>query len=250
MISVPCCIDDRFDDCGTFPEGLYVFQDIRTDGHSPLRLAEHVRCLQEAARELFGDTPAIDERTTKSRIERLLRDNGYSATMPSHIAMRLYRSGEAVIIARETLPYTRMTIRSIYPEAAIIDYDIPFSRQPSSLRETICAAASLQAAAAGARCVLQRNSAGEIVAADDAPIFVVAGRDILMPEQLPSVEFDIAAAAIRKAGFSPIAETVTDDLLARADELFYVDYRGLTAVSRCGERAYMHIIAERIADHL
>ena len=250
MISVPCCIDDRFDDCGAFPEGLYVFQNIRTDGHRPLRLAEHIRCLQEAAQEMFGTSPHIDARATERSIERLLHDNDYSATMPSHIAMRHYRTGETALIARETLPYTRMTMRSIYPAAAIVDYDIPFSRQPSSLRESIVAAASLQAAAAGARCVLQRNAAGEIVAADDAPMFVVAERDIIMPEQLPSVEADIAVEAIRKAGFHLATASVTADLLARADELFYVDYRGLTAVSRCGERVYMHIIAERIAQHL
>ena len=250
MKSLPCCIDGRRADLGEYPDGLYVYQDIRTEGHRPLNLPRHIFYLQDAARELFGTVPDIDERTLEASVSSLLKENDYPSAMPSHITLRHYLSGQTVIAARETSPYRRMTMRTIFPAAAVIDYDIPFSAQPSSVREAARGTAALRAAAAGAGTVLQRTSSGCIAAADDARPFAVVGREIIMPDTLPSVWSEIAVAAVRKAGFAPVTETITDELLARADELFYVDHRGLTAVSRCGGRAYMHIIAERVGENL
>ena len=35
-----------------------------------------------------------------------------------------------------------------------------------------------------------------------------------------------------------------------ADEIFFIDYRGITSIGRCGSRAYMHILTERIAENI
>ena len=47
-----------------------------------------------------------------------------------------------------------------------------------------------------------------------------------------------------------LASPVGRDDLPRMDELFFIDHRGVTALSRCDGQPYMAIFAERIAGAL
>ena len=56
--------------------------------------------------------------------------------------------------------------------------------------------------------------------------------------------------SIRAAGLELIEAPVGRDELPRMDELFFIDHRGVTALSRCDGQPYMAILAERIAGAL
>ena len=55
-------IDDRTADCSALPDGLYVYQNIRTVGHRALYASRHIELLDRAACEILGRTAAIDAR--------------------------------------------------------------------------------------------------------------------------------------------------------------------------------------------
>ena len=65
-----------------------------------------------------------------------------------------------------------------------------------------------------------------------------------------SIGRSLAVRSIRAAGLELAASPVGRDDLPRMDELFFIDHRGVTALSRCDGQPYMAIFAERIAGAL
>ena len=66
----------------------------------------------------------------------------------------------------------------------------------------------------------------------------------------PTKRRSLAVRSIRAAGLELAASPVGRDDLPRMDELFFIDHRGVTALSRCDGQPYMAIFAERIAGAL
>ena len=92
-----------------------------------------------------------------------------------------------------------------------------------------------------------RSEEGEIVAIDGAPVVAVFDDEIRFSRMGEGVEFDIvfgvAEIGHRRVTRGAIMEA---DLLS-AKEVFTVDYRGITSVSSFASRAYMDIVAEKLA---
>mgnify|MGYP001521573706 FL=1 len=245
-----CCIDGHMEACGTWPDGLYVYQNIRTAGHEPLYLDRHIACLRHAAREVTGRAPEIDTAGTARDIAELLRRNNYPTAVQSQVIMRWYASGHLLLAGGEISPYREFGLRSIYPTAAVVTYDNPLSPHPTSAREALAAIARLRAASAGARIAIQADSAGLVVSADNAPVFTVREYTVTTPPAADSVERSLVIEAVRKAGLQMATADIAVADLDRADEIFFIDYRGITSIGRCGSRAYMHILTERIAENI
>lgn len=245
----PCLIDGREYDCGFMPEGLYVFQNIRTAGVQAAEAARHAEILDLAAREVLGRNDSTDSRALAADIENLLRRNNYPSGALSYVTVRRYMGGELTVSAREIFPYGRRQLRMIFPRAAVCDYDLPFGEWPTSLSESAdeTARAAVRKACPDVRTVVRRSSGGAILSADGAPLFIVEGGQIVSPvPQVPSAEFESVAAAARKAGIPFTADAIDTERLLAADELFFADRRGLTAVSSCEGHLYMHLTADRI----
>lgn len=247
----PCCIDNRMADGEQLPEGLYVYQNIRTQGCRPLCTERHVDSLRRAAAEVLCTLPDIDDRTVARSITSLLERGGYPSDMASYATVRYYASGQTVILGGDILPYARISIRTVYPRGAVVDYDPPFSDYPSSLSLAALQAARIRARAAGAEAVIRRNTRGLIASAEESPLFAVCGDEVVVSSAtVSSAEFDTACKAIAAAGLTLRIDDLTAAGLEAADEAFFIDHRGITALSRCGERTYMHLLAHRIAKHL
>ena len=242
----PCIVDGRPCDWGDMPDGLYVSQNIAVTGRRGVSVDRYAEALDYASRELLGFGIRQSARSIERDIETLFADNGYPADGLSRAIVRQYLSGEFVIRAGEILPYRERALRVVFPRAAVVDYDIPFSEVRSSLSE-----AALEAAYGhlprGVQTVLRRSSRGGIVSADGAPLFAVAGKRVTTPEpEVPSAEFEMAAEAVLAAGLDLVTGEVDSEMLLEADELFFADYRGITAVSSFEERHYMHLMAARV----
>ena len=65
--------------------------------------------------------------------------------------------------------------------------------------------------------------------------------------QPTSVEGSLLADAIRRAGLQLEVVPIALDAAENADEIFYADHRGITALGSFNERPMMHILAEKIA---
>jgi branched-subunit amino acid aminotransferase/4-amino-4-deoxychorismate lyase len=133
------------------------------------------------------------------------------------------------------------------PEGVDVRYDVPISEVHSSLRRAVFEAAQAEAENRGARVAVRVDSDGFLRSVDDAELFVVKEYTVMTPAQPMSVEGRLLAEAIRRVGLqleiAPIALDVADD----ADEIFYADHRGITALGRFNGRPLMHILAEKIA---
>ena len=73
---------------------------------------------------------------------------------------------------------------------------------------------------------------------------------VYAPPVEASIGRSLAVRSIRAAGLELAASPVGRDDLPRMDELFFIDHRGVTALSRCDGQPYMAIFAERIAGAL
>lgn len=70
---------------------------------------------------------------------------------------------------------------------------------------------------------------------------------VYTPPAPPSVERELACRAVEAARLPLLELEIGREQLARFDEIFYVDHRGLTSLSACEGQLYAAIITERIA---
>ena len=247
----PCIVDGREYDLAGIPDGLYVSQNIAVAGRRGLFVERHTEALDYASRTLLGFGLRQSAGSIERDIAALLADNGYPADGLSYAVVRQYLSGELMIAAGDIFPYRERALRVIFPRAEIVDFDIPVSDVRSSLSEAAveAARAMVQRQRPGVQTVIRRNSRGEIVSADGAPLFIVSEGCATAPEpEFPSAEFETAAEAVLAAGLPLNTGTVDTDMVLAADELFFADCRGITAVSSCGGHRYMHLMAARVGD--
>lgn len=243
--------NDRFCDGNAMPEGLYVYRNVRTRGVWPMNMERTRELLCEASREIFGRNDVPDTDTLVRRTATLLKRGNYPAHALSYVTIRCFQSGETVILGHDVLPYPHPGLRSLFPQGVVVGFDVPFERYPSSASEAMWALARIEAARQGAQAVLRRDARGLIVAAEASPLFVVAGNGIVYPSSTPdSVEAEHALHAIAAAGLTAQKADIDETMLAAADEIFYADHRGITALHALGPRRCMHLTAERIAKQL
>ena len=86
--------------------------------------------------------------------------------------------------------------------------------------------------------------------ADDAPLLGISGHTVRITPGLASVERQLAAEAVRATGLELREEPFGRNDLPHLDELFFVDHRGVTALSHCDGQPLMTLLSERIAEAL
>ena len=231
----------------TEPEGVYVYQYIHVRRVQLPELPAHIAAAADTARKIFGTEFRPDVRETDSLCRRMLLQNRYPENLSSCIEMRLYASGDVVYRCGEIFTHDGLTFRPVRPEAVSLCYDIPFGDGPTSARRAAHAMAMNEARRKGFREVVRCSSSGLAATAGDAPLFAVFGRRIVTPPAAPSVERDRVVLAAAKAGYRLSEEVVARESLRFADELFYSDCRGITALFGCDGRTYTDIIARAIA---
>ena len=138
--------------------------------------------------------------------------------------------------------------RSITPDAVTLRYALPFGEGPTSAREAAAALARQQAQAAGAQVAVRCDEADRALTADDAPLFALRGHTLVMAPAPQSVERQTALDAARRAGFEVVEEPLPRRMLPMFDELFYVDWRGVTSLAHCDGEPFMTLLSERIAE--
>ncbi|MFQ8595773.1 MAG: aminotransferase class IV [Alistipes onderdonkii] len=136
------------------------------------------------------------------------------------------------------------------PEAVTLQYEPPLFDAPTSAREAAVELARQYAGLQGASVAVRCDRNGTLMAADEAALFAIRGRRVYAPPGEASIGRSLAVRSIRAAGLELAASPVGRDDLPRMDELFFIDHRGVTALSRCDGQPYMAIFAERIAGAL
>lgn len=225
----------------------YIYQRIHTLDHRPLHLAEHLTLLDRYSRALFKKQYSPDIKSITSEIDTILREGNYPIELSAFVTLRVTADGTSSLEIIGGSLYRGYALRSINPSAISLQYDLPHSDYPTSVRESAADWAQTQALLADAKCAIRYNSAGVVVGCDDAPLFAVKGAIVYTSSAIESLERELAIDAIRIARLELREQTITIEQLPLFDELFYFDYRGITSIGHCDGRPYMSIIVERVA---
>lgn len=245
-----CYIDGCAFERDDFPEGLYVYQTLMTFGHRALHLGEYLQRLNAASEEVLHREVSLVERDVATLISDFLSKNRYPVAMPASVELRCYLSGEVVLLGGDVSPYPKLGLRLLMPAGVDVSYDVPLSEHHSSVRRAVAEAARTSAESRGAKVAVRFDGEGLARSADDAELFVVKEYTVVMPAAPTSVEGALVCDAIRRAGLQLEVAPLRLEMLDSADEIFYADHRGVTALGSFNGHPLMHILAEKIATYL
>ncbi|MEG1700186.1 MAG: aminotransferase class IV [Alistipes sp.] len=226
--------------------GLYLYQTIHLNHGHARQVEAHAAVLDAASRKLFGRryTPNIHQLTT--RIEALATAEHYPQSVSGFVRIELLLDGSERLQPAGVSLYDGYALRSVQPTAISVEYDLS-DEAPTSAREAAAQLARQQAAMLGADVALRCDRSGVARTADDAPLFAVRGTTLITSPTVASVERNLGLEALQKAGLTWIEHPIDRAGLSLFDELFYVDHRGVTVLSRCDGHPLMALIAERVA---
>lgn len=227
--------------------GPYLYQTLHLLGGEVRRLADHVACLDDDAQRLFGCRYRPDLAQLARDIAALAAAERYPSGVSGFVRLELGPDGEAQLRAAGVSLYRGYAFRSLQPAAVTLRYDIPFGEAPTSVREAAAQWAQIEARRRGGDIALRCDARGRFREADNAPLLAVAGRTLLAAPGPAGVERRLAADAARAAGLDYRIEEFGADDLRHLDELFFVDHRGVTALSHCDGWPLMSLRAERVA---
>lgn len=225
----------------------YIYQTIHTLEHRPLHLEAHAEVFDTASSALFGRPFHPDTAALARQITAMLDMENAPRNRSVFVRMQLTATGDVELKPAGVSLYRGYDLRSLFPVAVTLQYELPFGDYPTSAREATAELAHAVAESRKARSVVQYNRHEEILTADNAPLFAVKGTTVCTPPSTLSVEAMLAARCIEAAGLELHVEPIPRERLTSFDEVFYFDHRGVTALSRCDGHPYMSLIAERVA---
>lgn len=234
---------------GGLPEGVYLYQRMRTIDGRALHLDAHLVVLSEGARALFGRIWRPQKAQIAAEIAELLRLNGYPAG-GAVVTLRLHADGTRLLMADGVSLYREYALRSLRPTAVVVPCSCYRAEWPTSARYETVRWARTEARRRGAHVALWCDADGVLQRADDAPLFAVRDDVIHAACDAAEVERQLVLKAARKAGLQVVDRPVEAALLDRYDELFAFDCEGVSAVASCGDRLYLSLVAERVAGAL
>lgn len=253
---------------------FYLYQTLHLC-HGRVRLLDrHVGLLDRCARELFDRRYAPDLRRLERQVFDFAAAQDYPTDLSAFVRLELTAEGGERFVPVGVSYYDGYALRSVQPDGVCICYEPPLNGYPTQAREAAVATARRMAECAGGRVAVQCGADGMCHTIEGAPMAAVQGYAVrLAPESVPyeipatrfelrmegapvqghrfvaprSVEHRLLAEAVEAAGLTLREEPFDRDFLAGADEVFWLDHRGVTALAHCDGRPLMSIIAERIA---
>lgn len=226
----------------------YIYQTLHVEGRRVRLLNAHLELLQRGAEESFGIKKAIDFSSVQSDVTELLDGLYYPKDRSSYVRLMVDCNGGVALHAEPNSLYCGYVLRAIRPEAKLLKFESPFNTIQNS---AMLATWELASAGLAGATPLRLNCRGEIVEAEcGAPLFALYGKVLFTSIEPRGVEGRLAVEAISRAGLKLSVEPVTEEHISILDELFYVDYRGVTSISRCNGHLLMSGCALRVANYM
>jgi hypothetical protein len=228
----------------TDSQGVCPCQRMRTKGNKIVSLDKHIDLLNYTFEVIYGTESDLTARQVESACTALLERGGYSASVSHIIELQYNINRELTLRVIESSPYKDFALRAVRPNA------YPFSIN--------CFEATLQTSASVALVGLLRNlsrhygcdiplcidNEGKVWSIDGASPIIVKGKKITISATIHTVQTEVSSEALAnllnyQISFEPIS---FNDAL-EADELFYVDSRGITSVRSLSEHIYSDNVA-------
>ena len=213
---------------------VYLYQTVHILGGRSLHLTAHLAVLDRWSRELFGRPAGLRQQPLARQIEALAAQTAPAdCDLSQFVRIVVPASGDPAFRLESAgiSLYRGYDLRSLMPDAATLQYDMPFPEAPTSAREAAAGLARQQARLHGDRCA-------------------VRGKTAFVSPAEACVERELGLRAVEAAGLELEERPVMRGELPGFDELFYVDHRGVTALAHCDGHPCMAILAERVAQSL
>ncbi len=244
-------IDGTFVQCEGYSDAPYIYQYVRTDGHRPLHLQEHLRRLDEVSWQVCGRGIEVSAKSLSTHIRELLKRGGYAPSEASHtVAVRVTFDGRLSLHCAGTSLYERLSLRAIHPQAAVFECGMPYYDMPTSATEAQSLFLRECAARQGAGAFVTVSADGRVLSVDGAAPVAVCDRTILVARHSLSVEEELFVRTAERNGRRVELGTLLRSDLQRLDELCCIDHRGITAVSGLDGTSYGDIIINAVAERL
>lgn len=231
-------------------DGPFVYQNIHTLGHKARFVEQHIEYMKRAAEECFGAdaVPAISAIRLRKEIADLLAINKVSPNASTKVELRVDTEGNYSLLCGNATIYAGYSLRSIRPAAICVHSNMPMNNYPTSASIATRQMCDAVARSKSYRAAVIVESDGGVAIEPAMPVFVVKEYDVFTPAGCASVEFSLAERAIRQTGYRLTQRRVLTADINDADEIFWVDWQGVTSALQIGQRPCMDIIANRVAD--
>ena len=230
----------------------YIYQIVHIRDFKALHLLDHITILKLWSERLFGRGCNIDVASTASKIDQLLKEHGCYNEVSHFVRVTIYSTFELSVELEGTSLYDGYAMRLVTLKATTARYNELIATQPSSAREATTALSLATAKAKGYNAIIQYDSKGDIISANDSPLFAIKNNIIYTPNncQEDSVVRRIAVKAIEMTTLQLIEQPLNIDKLPTFDEMFIFDHHGITSITHCDRTPYMSIKTERVTKQL
>ncbi len=224
----------------------YIYEHIRTKGFEPMHFEEHYARLDALARKLFFAPLAIEREALQRMIAECLRGANCSQHTINAVYVRYTSNKEVEVECVDTL-YDEFSLRALRPHLFVCRVSGDLLTDNTSAKEALLELNRTIALASEQGVALWVNEQDEVLAIDGAAIVAVFDDEVRFSRMGSGVEFELAHGIAEKIKKNITREEILLSDIAKAKELLYVDYRGITAVKSFELHHFMDITAERIA---
>ncbi len=225
----------------------YVYQTIHLFGGRARLLDEHRAVLAAGAATLFGRSYRPERRDVERRLLAAARAERYPAAVSGFVRIEVAADGTERLRPLGTSLYAGYAVRSLRPAAVTIPCERLLTELPTSASEAADALAAEAARRLGADAAVRCDAAGICRSVGDAPLFAIRDGAVYGERRHPSAETLLLERGLAAAGIRFEEQPLRRSALGIYDELFVVDYRGITSLSRCDGLPCMSIVVDRVA---
>lgn len=224
----------------------YIYEYVRCRGFAPLYLEQHIARLDTLSRKLFLTECGLTREVLERDIAGVLRSEGYSANHTNAVQVCIYIDGRTEIRCVEMF-YDDFSLRAVRPQGYICSLSGDMLLQPTSAKEATLSLCRATAEVSDEGVAVWVSDMGEVKAIDGGSVVAVFDDEIRFSQSGAGVEFELAYKALKGDKRVVRHGEILHSDIACAKELFYIDYRGVTALSACEGHRFMDIVAERVA---
>lgn len=224
----------------------YIYEYIRCRGFAPLHLEQHLVRLDLLSHRHFLSPFGLDGKALAGEIGKALRQGGYSERRTNAVKVLRYIDGRVEIECVEML-YDNFSLRAVRPQGYFRHLAGDVVVEQTSVKDAALAFDHATAEISDEGVAIWMSDMGEVKAIDGALVVAVFEDEIRFSHSGSSVEFELAYRAVQGGKRSVVRAEISHEDMLRAKEVFYIDYRGVTALLSCNGHFYMDIVAERTA---
>lgn len=206
-------------------------QRMRTKGYNIINLTRHLELLDFTYNILYGESCTLQQSEVESACNTLLLKGGYSSSATHIVEMQYDQDKNLLLRVVETSPYKEFALRALRPNAQLFSiegHELTLQTTAATQFTELLRLLSRHYNCDVPLCV---NSQGEVWSVDGTVPFVVKGKQITIGTSMDTVEAEMAATALASLiKYEVKMDIITVDQALDADEIFYVDSRGITCL--------------------